>query len=209
MFTWEGGTDITALSGEKWKMTTRLKFSKRRSNSRWKKKNPRPKRKRVSELCFWVVCIIHFDGWILVPIPGSFVCADYKRPVSSAVQATKKRLSKGRNWLSSQDPSIVLQIDSRWGSFRKFSRRKIAPPCGACKRQGGFTVGMVLRNSSTTHVWWDFWGMRAGPQKSCCGWLQLHLKLSRDKRRYTECLAVWKSDWIAPQSAHNNCQYYV
>lgn len=127
----------------------------------------------VSELCFSIICIMHFDGWILILIPDSFVSAVYKRPVSSAVQATKRRLSKGRNGLSSQDPSIVLQIGSRWGSFGKFCRRKIAPPCSTCERQGGFTVGMLLRNSNTTHVWWDFWGMNAGPQKSCCGWLQL------------------------------------
>lgn len=131
-------------------------------------------KQRVPELCFSIICIIQFDGWILISIPSSFVSADYKRAVSSAMQATKKRLSKGRNGLSSQDPSIVLQIDSRWGSFGKFSRRKIARPCSACERQGGFTVGMVLRNSNTTHVWWDFEKMNAGPQISCCGWLQLH-----------------------------------
>lgn len=73
----------------------------------------RQNKQRVSELCFQIICIIHFDGWLLVSIPGSFVSADYKRPVSSAMQATKKRLSKGRNGLSSQDPSIVLLIGSR------------------------------------------------------------------------------------------------
>lgn len=69
--------------------------------------------KTVPELCFSIICIMHFDGWILISIPSSFVSADYKRPAASAVQATKKRLSKGRNGLSSRDPSIVLQIDSR------------------------------------------------------------------------------------------------
>ena len=139
-----------------------------------RKKGHFKKQNRVSELCFSIICIIHFDRWILVSILSSFVSADYKGPVPSTTQATKKRLSKGRNELSSQDPSIVLQIGSRWGSFGKFSWRKIAPPHSACERQGGSTLGMALRNSNTAHVWWDFWGMNAGPQKSCCGWLQLH-----------------------------------
>lgn len=56
----------------------------------------------------------------------SFVSEDYKGTVSSATQATRRRLSKGRTGLLSQDPSIVLQIGSRWGSFGKLSQRKIA-----------------------------------------------------------------------------------
>lgn len=59
----------------------------------------------ISELCLMMICIIHFEGGemggLLISIPGSLVSADYKRPVSSAVQATKKRLSKGRKGLSS------------------------------------------------------------------------------------------------------------
>lgn len=95
-------------------MPTTLKISKDHPKfSLIPEKNSKKKNQRVSELCFVIICIIHFDGWILFSIPGSFVSADYKRTLSSAVQATKKRLSKGRNGLSSQDPSIVLQIGSR------------------------------------------------------------------------------------------------
>ena len=68
----------------------------------------------VSELCFLVICIIHVDGWICFPTLGSFsICRLQKETVSSAAQATKRRLSKGRNGLSSPDPSIVLMIGSR------------------------------------------------------------------------------------------------
>lgn len=48
-----------------------------------------------------MICIICFDGemgggGLLISIPGSFVSADYKRPVSSAVHATKKKTIKGK-----------------------------------------------------------------------------------------------------------------
>lgn len=46
----------------------------------------------VSERCLMMICIIHFEGGegggLLISIPSSFVSADYKRPVSSAVHAT-------------------------------------------------------------------------------------------------------------------------
>ena len=86
-------------------MTTALKVSKKQIKSQHKAEN-----KRESELCFLVICIIHFDGWILDPIPGSFVSADYKDPVSSATQATKRRLSKGRSGLSSQDLRLCYRL---------------------------------------------------------------------------------------------------
>lgn len=46
-----------------------------------------------------MICIICFDGeggGLLISIPSSFVSADYKRPVSSAVHATKKKTIKGK-----------------------------------------------------------------------------------------------------------------
>lgn len=104
----------------------------------------------------------------------TLLTVDCKAPVSLNVQATKKSVSKARNGLLSQGLTIVLHIGSRWGSFGKFSLRKITSPCSTRERHGGSTVGMALRNFNTTHVWWDFGGINAGPQKFCCGWLQLH-----------------------------------
>lgn len=52
----------------------------------------------ASELCFLVICIIHVDGWICFPTLGSFsICRLQKETVSSATQASERRLSKGRN----------------------------------------------------------------------------------------------------------------
>lgn len=56
----------------------------------------------VSELCLANICIMHSDRTALVPIsPASFVPRNWRRPVSRAAKATKKRLSKGRKGLSS------------------------------------------------------------------------------------------------------------
>lgn len=90
----------SVIQKKEW-MTTILEISKPSSISPSSKKKKTEEIQRVSELCFVNIWIIHFDRWMLISFPRSFVSADYKRPVSIAMQATKKRLSKGSDGLSS------------------------------------------------------------------------------------------------------------
>lgn len=113
---------------------------------------------RVSELCLVNICIMHSDGRTLVSISSaSFVSRDCNRPVSRAAQPTERRLSKGRNGLSSPRAlRLCYRLVPGEAALGTAAGGKL-PLCGALRqKRAGFTVGVTLRNSSAAHVWWDF-----------------------------------------------------
>lgn len=113
----------------------------------------------MSELRLLTVCIMHCDGrGTLAPIsPASLVSRDCARPVSRAAQPSERRLSKGRNGLSSPRAlRLCYRLVPGEAALGTAAGGKL-PLCGALRqKRAGFTVGVALRNSSAAHVWWDF-----------------------------------------------------
>lgn len=146
----------SVIQKKEW-MTTILEISKPSSITPSSKKKKTEEIQRVSELCFMNICIIHFDRWILISFPRSFVSADYKRPVSIAMQATQEETIKGKRWAFKLGPFDCV---TDWFQVRQLWEHQPEENCPSAQylREAGRLHGWhgSPEFQYYTHVWWDF-----------------------------------------------------